>query len=141
MRVSLVPTDHVDLVWGEVVKHLMRPVNRSYGRYTIVDVYAALHSGTQQLWVVYEGDDIIAAITTGISIYPNKKCLTCMFCGGRGLDEWAEEADYALSQFARDEGCESIELTGRIGWKKVLEKFDWDHRFVGYEKELTNGEE
>jgi len=71
-----------------------------------------------QLFVVMDGD-IKAAFVTQFSQFPSKKVLTVMFLGGRSMEEWLHLIA-ELEQWAKDEGCDSIEVHGRRGWEKVL---------------------
>jgi hypothetical protein len=94
------------------------------------------------LWLIIDdkGDDkVIAAITTRIIKYPNRKAMAMDWVGGKRMTEWLPLALQRLEEFARDCGCEHLEGYGRKAWKKILQKFKWQPEYIAYRMELNNG--
>lgn len=140
MKISLVLPDDLksfhDENWEEVSLHLQSPVEQSGGRYTLEDVFHCIYKGEYHLWIVFDSDklNIIAAAVTGFTDYPRKRMLTGHFLGGSRMDEWVEEMDTIFERWARDHGAKGIELTGRKGWGKALDKLGWKKSFFVTEK-------
>lgn len=139
MIITLIPLDEIDNVWRYAAPHILRATDRSHDRYALYDIFKAVKMGQQQLWMVYEEDKDVAAFTTSITPYPGRKILTCQFCGGSKLEEWASEATDILKNFAQDNDCTMIELYGRKGWVKELRKHGWEDEFSAYQLELGDG--
>jgi len=110
----------------ERIHHLQCALNKSGGKHKIEEVIYDIQRGHAQLW---ETDN--ATVVTQVSDYGDFLSLNVWLAGGRldsvlGLLEAAED-------FARDNGCSRIEVTGRRGWKRVLE----DHGFAEESVTLT----
>ena len=51
------------------------------------------------------------------------------------MSEWVPALDNVLERWGRDHGCSGIELTGRKGWLRVLDKVGWSVTFYITEKD------
>jgi hypothetical protein len=108
----------------------------SGGRYRVNDMFRDCCSGLQHLWVVLDGEDVVAAATTRFTEYPTGRMLSAQFCGGSRLSEWIDDIDKAFSSFADQNNCMlGVEFTGRHGWEKVLPD-KWRKEFVVYRRGL-----
>ena len=71
--------------------------------------------------------------------------LNLLFCGGEDLEGWHENVLVLLEQYARDHGCSGMELIGRAGWKKFLQKNGWSATYLvcerNFDKEALEEEE
>ncbi len=134
MKPSIVPADFVDTCWEEVAPMLEKATDRSGGRYNIEDVYEKIVNETAQLWVMLNGEKIVAAFVTEITTYGQKKMLTVHFAGGSRMKEWLQKIDEIFRDWAIDNQCSGIELTGRKGWVKALGSLGWEPSFVVVEK-------
>lgn len=143
MKVALIPNTEVARVWSEVEPHLKRAVARSRGRFEIVDLLEHCVTGVQQLWIVMddrtENLDIVASFTTEFLNYPRVRALNCVFCGGYQISAWKDVVSATLRQFARDNECGIVELTGRPGWRSVLESVGWSREFTTYTMGIEDG--
>lgn len=88
------------------------------------------------VWVAFEGSTIFAAGTT----------LLCgddaqiRMCAGVRHRDWVEQAEQAVSAWARQCGAKRLTMRGRKGWARYLRAFGWvasqsDEQF-DYEKVL-----
>ena len=131
----------VDDCWVDAGKFLNRAVQTSRGRYEIFDVKKDIYSGVQHLWVLFRDDDeMIAAVTTMFSFYPQKKALVIAFCGSNDETGWVKYKDLivnTLEDFARENECNSLELSGRPGWVRALKSLGFEQAFVTLEKEVS----
>lgn len=136
-NVSLIPTELVEHVWPEVAPIMARAVPSSGGRYTINDIYAECLSGAQHLWVAFdERKNIIGCLTTRVVVYPQKRMLAGQFCAGVQMNQWQTEMLATLDSWAKDNDCAGLEMTGRFGWTRVLNKYGWRHQYNVYEKDI-----
>jgi len=120
MEISLIPTDHVVRVWGNVKGFLGKAAERTSGRYNEED---ALHMVLEQgynLWIAFDGDKIVGAVITCFVQYPRMQVLHIMFLGGEDGRTWSAPMLKTLQHWAFDTGCSAIEASGTEAWSRVL---------------------
>ena len=130
--VFCVPPDRVAECWG-AVEGLIRPALEN----SITDfdmVAAAVCDGRMLLWLTFDGTRVYSATVTQLSVSNGKKFCTIVACGGSEMSRWIHLIE-RIEQFARDEGCASIVIIGRPGWKKILKQYNTKR--VTLEKELA----
>ncbi len=91
MICTAVPREAVDIVWEDVSLMFNKAIQTSKGKYHIDDIYQDLLEGKYNLWLILDnkGDDkVIAAITTRIIEYPNRKAMAMDWIGGKRMMEW-----------------------------------------------------
>ena len=101
----------------------------SGGTHSFQDIVDGVISGRMQLWA---GDSGCAV--TEISVYPKKKVLHVFLAAG-DMSQIIDFQDSAI-QFPKMNGCDSMTIAGRSGWKRVLDKHDWHVQFVVLEREI-----
>jgi hypothetical protein len=86
------------------------------------------------LWLVVAMDGVRAAVVTQLVDHPDTG-RTCwvVACGGSDLNEWHHLLG-RIEQFARDESCSRIRMSGRKGWARVFP--DYRQPFITLEKAL-----
>ena len=81
MICTAVPRNAVDIVWSDVSGMLYKAIQTSKGKYHIDDIYNDLTKGYYDLWLIIDDksdDKVIAAITTRLIQYPNRKAMLKM---------------------------------------------------------------
>jgi len=101
----------------------------SGGTHSFQDIVDGVLSGAMQLWAGESG-----CAVTEISVYPRKKVLHVFLAAG-DMEQIIDFQDSAI-QFAKMNGCDSMTIAGRSGWKRVLDKHDWHEQFVVLEREI-----
>ena len=142
MICTAVPREAIDIVWGDVSSMLNKAITTSAGKYHIDDIYYELTKGYYNLWLIVDnkdGEKVIAAITTRIIWYPNRKAMAMDWIGGKRMMEWLPMAMEKLTDFAKDCGCSHLEGYGRKAWSKVLKKYNWKPEYIAYRMEINNG--
>lgn len=133
MHVSLVPPEYVLDVWPAVVGYVAKATKYSSGKYEPEDVLRLVTDYNYPLWIAFDDEQIKGAVITRFIEYPRKKCLFLEFCGGIDGFSWKDAMLSTLRRWAKDNGCDGIEATGRLGWKKIFES-------DGYKPTLQNFE-
>ena len=90
-------------------------------------------SGDFQLWMGSNG-----CAVTEIVVYPNKKVLHVFLAGGDkgyGIHQITDMHDDAIT-WGKHQGCIGMTVTGRRGWKKILEPKGWTEQFTTLLKEF-----
>lgn len=140
MKMSMIPKEHVTKVWVGVSGYIESAVNVIRLRHDIVDVMEDCLKGRQVLWIVFDEDnreEIVAALTTMVIVYPQYRALSIPYMGGRGMMRYRELIVATLSSFARDIGCTSIEAYGRDAWGRLGKKFGFRKSFSVFELDLS----
>lgn len=90
----------------------------SGGTHRWPDIQAGVLLGNLQLW---PGQS--SAAVTEINVYPRKKVLNVFLAGG-DMDELMVMMDSAR-EWGRSRGCDTMMMSGRQGWRRVLNKQGW----------------
>ena len=142
MICTAVPREAVDIVWGDVSGLLYKAIETSGGKYHIDDIYRNITEGYYNLWLIVDnkdGEKVIAALTTRIIWYPNRKAMAMDWIGGKRMMEGLPKAMEILKDYAKDCGCSHLEGYGRKAWAKVLKKYNWEPEYIAYRMEMDNG--
>jgi hypothetical protein len=141
LRISSVPQNAVKLVWKDVDRVLNKSVATVKDKSDMIDVLDGVFDGTYALWVVLDEDDnIVAAFTTRLIVYPSRRALALDWVGGTRMKEWADQMIDTMRQYAREVGCEHLEGYGRKGWGRFLEKYGFYPEYIAYRMELSDGQ-
>ena len=101
----------------------------SGGTHNFDDIVEGLKSGVLQLWPTPRG-----CIVTEIVLYPRKRVLN-VFLGGGELDQILDMHTDVVN-WAKAQGCTSLTMSGRAGWKKPLAPHGWKPQHATYVKEF-----
>jgi hypothetical protein len=137
MEVSLVPPQLIDGLWPRIFPHLSKASDYTFGRYEPEDILEFVVSGGAHLWVVFDGEDIIGITVTRFWEYPRKKCLDMVFIGGDEGFSWKDPMLEILQRWARDNGCEAIESSGRVGFARAFRDDGYKMLWQVYELPVT----
>ena len=108
-------------------------LNKGGNTHEFKDIVDGIISGNMQLWLGANGCAI-----TEIVVYPNKKVLHVFLAGGDkglGIKQITDMHDDAI-EFGKQQGCVGMTVTGRKGWKKVLQSRGWSEQFTTLLKEF-----
>ena len=141
LRISLVPQDAVKLVWKDVDRVLEKSVATVKDKSDMIDVLDGVFDGSYALWVVIDEDNsIVAAFTTRLIVYPQRKALALDWVGGTRIKEWGDQMIETMKRYASELGCEHLEGYGRKGWGRFFEKHGLYPEYTAYRMELTDGQ-
>jgi len=105
MKTSLVPREHIPVVWDSIKGFAERCAKYTYGRFTAEDMLQGLLTKDQQLWIAFDDEGIHGFWVTEVLIYPQTKTLVLHFTGGKDFNEWLPDGYPKLQQFAKDTGA------------------------------------
>jgi hypothetical protein len=102
-------------------------VQRSNGRFTLMDILSDIVDGEQSLWVAMKDKEIIGCCTVRIVRYPTDLVtLSYEYLGGENVSVWIDEGHRVLSEYAREYGATRLEVPqGRRGWEPLLKKLGY----------------
>jgi hypothetical protein len=109
--------------------HEMWPHAKSYIRSAIErtslgsfeDAEKDVLSGENLLWIAWDGK-ILAAATTRLADNGSRKVCEIVACSGENRDEWLPLIGQ-IEDYAKNEGCSSTRIIGRMGWERVLDGY------------------
>lgn len=139
LEFSAVPPIALDIVWPAASELLAPAVEVSKGRYSLHEMWRELNECLLGLWVVLDGSEPVAAITTRVVDYPECRALAMDWIGGSRMEEWLPMAQARLGEYALDQGCTQLEGYGRKGWERSLRKLGWSPDLTIYRMDLTHG--
>ena len=131
------PTEAVGHVWKDVEKILEKSVSTVKDKAKMIDVLGGILNDTYVLWVVMDEDDsIIAAFTTRLLVYPQRKALALDWVGGTRMKEWEDQLIDTMRKYANELDCSHLEGYGRKGWGRSLKKYGFYQEYIAYRMEL-----
>ena len=114
-------------------KWIQSALDKGGDTHDFIDIVDGVISGHMQLWSGASG-----CAVTEILVYPNKKILHVFLAGGdqgHGIEQITDMHDDAVN-WAKAQGCQGMSISGRKGWKKVLESRGWRQQFTTLAKEF-----
>jgi hypothetical protein len=124
LAITHVPYGHIHEVYGHIVPFIAKAEGWTRGRLNMDDISASLFSDKVQLWLVFDSDtrEVHGYLSTEIRDYPRCKQFVVLNCGGRdgSLDACVDTVFDTFEQYARDNGCDGIEIQGRAAWWKYI---------------------
>lgn len=137
MSVEIFPvhaTD-IDTVWDECEPIIKRALDHSYGESSLEGIRLGLKQNQTQLWVVID-KKIIACCICQIYQYELKRVLRGLYLAGTNMRAWLKKLDKVLDEYGRRWGCTEIELYGRKGWLRRLEKMNYTEGYYMARREI-----
>ena len=136
MQSSLVPPEYIRSIYPEIERFLDKLIPITNGRFIKIDLLHDLLIGKQHLWIVTDDEEyIVGMVMTEVLHYPRKRILGIQYCAGEKLNEWMDSTLEILENWALDNECEAMELTGRKGWVKKLALQEWKQEYVVVKKD------
>ena len=126
----------VDISWDRIAALLL--TGREYWeKYTsLEDIKERIKKGQYQLWLAEDlGGPYLAMLST-IDIYPKQKVLRIFWMGGQRLESALPLLDF-IELWAHRSGCEMVEVMGRWGWMRVLDKFGYMPKSILLVKDIS----
>ena len=82
----------------------------------------ALRGGQALLWLVWDGEQVLASLTTELHRINGRKLCFIATLGGQNREQWIGLIS-EIEKFARAEGCQSVIIMGRKGWSRALPEY------------------
>ena len=119
MNVTLVPLHLVDGLWRHISAGFDRAAKRSGGDLTVGELWQMCRTGQVHLFVVHEGDKILAATVWRFEIWGKGPRYRCMALYGSGVMDWKDLLRESVEAAARNCGATALIADGRLGWKAI----------------------
>lgn len=135
-RIKNIPAALVDRFWKYAEPYVKRALDHTSGEVSAANLKEYAQNGFVQLWLVSEGEKVVAAITTEIILYPQRKHLRIITLAGSNAPEWTADVDTIMDDWARVSGCVAIEAFVRKGYVPVLSKYGYKFKHSVIVKEI-----
>jgi hypothetical protein len=134
--VSAVPVEYVDGLMSGISSLTETLIPHMEKLYTIESMVEGFKNGTMVPWVVVSDGEIEAFIATETFQCPLQKVLVLRFGAAKNMASCIDLVLNTLEQHARDNGCSSVEISGRMGWLRALDKHGYEPAYVTLSKEI-----
>lgn len=138
-HVRLIPPGMVARFWPFAEPYIKRALDHTSGEWGTQDLRKLCEENQIQLWLVAEGDRIVAALTTELVNYPRRKHCRIITLAGAKAPQWTPVADTIVSAWAQAQGCDAIEAFVRKGYVSVLAKYGFQHKYSVIAKDINHG--
>lgn len=123
-------------VWEEVSELLAPACERSHGQETIQTLRSALMKGSQGLFVIKDGEDIIGAVTFQTTDHDTGlRLLDINYAGGVAM---GTQMPAVIDMFHRLKSafmCDRVRIIGRKGWVRYMKQFGFKPTHYSVEME------
>jgi hypothetical protein len=122
----------VHLFWPQVKSGVRLALERGVGG-LFEETEKSVLSGVSLVWLAVNESGIRGVLITDLIRTDDGLQCEIVTLHGEGMKDWLRFLP-DIEQFARNEGCTSIRVTGREGWSRILT--DYDQIGVVLEKRL-----
>jgi hypothetical protein len=137
--ITPVPVEHLPTVWGDIQAALAPALETAPGKIGLDDVFLAAVDREYVIWLVLEGDNVVAAFTTRVAVYPKRRALIIDWVGGKKMFRWIDAAMSVIKEQAIKHGCLHVEGYGRLAWGRAIRRHGFVPEYVAYKMELGDG--
>lgn len=135
-RVQGIPAPLIERFWPLAEPYIKRALDRASGEFLPSDIKTLLKDKLIQLWLVSENERIIAAVTTEIVNYPQRKHCRVITLGGSKASEWVGLIDTIVCAWAKENGCVAMDASVRQGLVPSLKELGYTAKSVIVVKEI-----
>lgn len=133
--ISQVTPESLDYCWNKLEQQIKRALSHGHGVNTSPEeIYQDLKNQTMFMWVIHDGDEVIAGMIYSIQIFPNKKTLWVEILAGQDMDSWLPELEQRLAEYKEILGADTVEASCRVGLAKRLK--NWGVKAISMELKL-----
>jgi hypothetical protein len=115
-------------IWLDVAPLLADALARGSRGYTLEDVLDELESGRAMLWLVVDGEAIVAAAV--VFLETRARALQVWLMGGRDMPGWLDILIEGLARYAREMKLKALQADVRPGLVKVLKSRGWQPQYT-----------
>ena len=119
--------DEVEVFWPHIEAMLDR-LPHTWKYWTKEHIYNSVMESRLQVWGIGSPPKATFILFTSVDAFPAMKVLTVIWAAGTYEDEMLPLLDATFTDYARLQGCDEIEIRGRIGW-------DAKFRSIGFRRE------
>lgn len=131
-----IPANMVEHFWPFAEPYIKRALDHTSGEFLPSDLKIYCKERVAQLWLISENSRVIAACTTEIVNYPQRRHCRVITLGGTKAPEWTGLLDIILEEWSRQQGCVAIEAFVRKGYVSVLSQYGYKQKYAAVFKDI-----
>ncbi len=139
-QLILVTPDTLGLFWDEVVP-LLEEGKEYWEEYeTLGSIFKSIFLKEKDLWLTLDDGGVFLAVLTKIETYHLQQTFRILWIGGRNLKKAFGFLEFVELMCAR-RGIRTVEVLGRPGWLRLLEKSGYEFHSVLLTKDISGVKE
>lgn len=100
------------------------------------DILSDIDNQAKQLWIIKDQGEYLAAIITEIYTTQSGFKIGEIFgAGGKNHEKWDHFVD-VVGEWFKAQGCDTMQIIGRPGWKKLYEPRGFVHKYTVLRRKL-----
>ena len=113
--------------WPQL-EEMLDSVPHTWRHWTKEYICQKVADNTMQVWGIGPPPRAVLIVFTTVNVFPTMKVLAVVWAAGSFTDDMLPLFEATFDNYARLNGCEEIEVRGRLGWEVKL-------RTVGFTRE------
>ena len=145
MELVRIPTQELDKAWSLVDKDIKQALAYSSQLTDSNFVFEIAKQDKFQVWIIWDKnqkktiDKYFGVVVTELIKRKFGKVCHIYIMTGRQRHKW-QHLISKIEDFAKEEGCQMMELIARPGWQRVLNLFNYKRTHVVLEKKIEQEE-
>jgi len=141
MDIVYIPPKNISKVWILAKPYIDDALAYSNSHHHSDHFFELMTKGKLQLWILWDDtknttqEKMNGVVISEIIQRSIKKVFHLPIVTGKNRQRWQHLIE-KLEDFAKDQGCDLMELIARPGWQKILDKYNYKKTHVILEKEL-----
>lgn len=124
-RSALLTPPQVLEYWPTLEPHIVKALAVGVGEMTPFDICSQAMNSLMQVWVTLDSQNNLGCVTVTRTLqYPSSKHLqiVCLTAVHHSVNQMADQF-HTLETYAKQNGCQSLQVWGRKGWQRKLRAF------------------
>lgn len=124
-RSALLTPPQVLEYWPTLEPHISKSLAVGVGELTAFDICNQALNGLVQIWVTLDSNNTLGCVTVTRTLqHPSSKHLqiVCLTAVNHTVKQMADQF-HTLEAYAKQQGCQSLQVWGRKGWQRKLRAF------------------
>ena len=137
MNIYALHQNDLDSRWLEIAPFIEKGLDYCNNEMDILDAHTKIEEGDLIPLVIEEDNKILSVVTLEMVNFPKKRVLGITTAGGTELDVWLDQIMTVIDAIAKEQQADSIDIVGRKGWIKMLDKYNYKYAHTVLSKEVN----
>ena len=137
LALSQFTVEEVRRFWPQL-EEMLDQLQHTWRYWTKDNIYQALMRGQLQMWGVGPPPRATLILLTSVDVYSAMKVLTVVWAAGTFDDKMIPLVDATFEDYAQLNGCDEIEVRGRLGWTAKLRPIGFRSETVTYVRKVKS---
>ena len=110
--------------WEQLQGFVLQMERRFPDDWNVPHFVAQVEQKLLKAWIAHDEGKTYALVGTELRLKPSGRLfLMVTFAAGKEHEKWTKGGMATLEEYAREQGCSTVEVYGRSGWAKELTGF------------------